>query len=357
MKIELYSPTIRRKEMNAVLTALVEDKIGPGEQARILIQIAREKLNFDYCLALRSPAVALFWALKSLGLAEGKGVVLSALSPVYYLYVLNDLKLIPVFADVSPSGANMSRETMEKAIQSRPANTEVKAIILNHALGYLPETESISELSLPIIADCSQSYGSNYRTDPGTNPQTNPGTDNITLLTILGLEERDMLTAGGGALLFTYSRKDSPILRNIGMEKLQGRLPPEYGLPDMNAAMGIAQFRGIAKNLERRREIAAVYNQAALRTRHKCFAGEEYNNYAFPLILETGAKDLKTYARRKNIIVENAFDNTLAGQGIVGPEQCQESYSLSLRTVLFPLYPRLRKEEIEKIAKLIASIP
>jgi dTDP-4-amino-4,6-dideoxygalactose transaminase len=30
MKIEIYSPTIRRKEMDAVLTAMVEEKIGPG---------------------------------------------------------------------------------------------------------------------------------------------------------------------------------------------------------------------------------------------------------------------------------------------------------------------------------------
>ena len=346
MKIEVYSPTIRRKEMDAVLTALVEDKIGPGEQSRILIQIAREKLNFDYCLALRSPALALSWALRSLGLEQGQAVVISSLSPAYYLYVLNDLKLIPVFADVNASNANLSRQTIEKAIQSMPDNSDVKAIILHHTLGFFPEIGSITELNIPIIEDCSQSY------------VINPGTisaDNIPLLTIMGLEERDMLTAGGGALLYTSFRKDSPILRNIGYPQLN--LPPEYGLPDMNAAMGIAQFRGINKNLERRREIAEVYKQAALRTRHKCFISEEYNNYAFPLILETGARELKTYAKRKNIIVENAFDNTLVGQGVVASEQCPESYSLFLRTVLFPLYPRLRKEEIDKIAKLIVSIP
>jgi len=61
MKIEIYSPTIRRKEMDSVLTAMVEEKIGPGER------------SFDYALALRSPAVALHTAIKALNPADGQG--------------------------------------------------------------------------------------------------------------------------------------------------------------------------------------------------------------------------------------------------------------------------------------------
>jgi dTDP-4-amino-4,6-dideoxygalactose transaminase len=126
----------------------------------------------------------------------------------------------------------------------------------------------------------------------------------------------------------------------------------------MNAAMGVVQFKESAKNLEKRREIARVYTQSALRTRHKRFVQDdnsEYNNYAFPLILETGMKDVKAYAKRKDIVVESAFDNTLIA--LVPPETCQEAYSLSLRTALFPLYPRLTASEIEKVSKLILTLP
>ena len=112
-----------------------------------------------------------------------------------------------------------------------------------------------------------------------------------------------------------------------------------------------------------------------MRTRHKRFiqydvinpktqAGDapeklpvEHNNYSFPLILETGMKDVKAYARRKDIAVESAFENTLVGSGMVPPEQCPEAYSLSLRTLLFPLYPRLRMADAEKVAKLILTLP
>ena len=88
MKIEVWSPTIRRKEMDAVLTALVADRIGPGEGSRLLLQIAKEHLEYDYALALRSPAIALSFALRALGLSDGDGVAVSALSPRYYGQVI-----------------------------------------------------------------------------------------------------------------------------------------------------------------------------------------------------------------------------------------------------------------------------
>jgi dTDP-4-amino-4,6-dideoxygalactose transaminase len=345
MKIEVYSPTIRRKEMDAVLTALVEDKIGPGEQARFLIQIAKEYLGFDYCLALRSPAIALYIALKSLDLKDGQGVLVSALSPRYYLRVIEDLRLKPVYCDVSPSFPCMSRETVEAALRANVGEIDVRCLAVCHTLGFLPDTAALVELGFPVIEDCSQSYGT-----PAGERQ--PGSAGV--FTLLGLEERDMLTSGGGALLYAVNRRDASVLRNTG------DLPPEYKLPDMNAAMAVVQFRESAKNLEKRREIAQVYTRAALRTRHKPFIQRddtEYNHYAFPLILETGVKDVKTYAKRKDIAVESAFEDTLIGSGLVAPALCPEAYSLSLRTVLFPLYPRLGASETEKVAKLIVSIP
>jgi dTDP-4-amino-4,6-dideoxygalactose transaminase len=345
MKIEVYSPTIRRKEMDAVLTALVEDKIGPGEQARFLVQIAKEQLGFDYCLALRSPAIALYTALKSFALKDGEGVLVPALSPWYYLRVIEDLRLKPVYCDVPPLSACISRETLDAALAAVAGKTDVRCMVVRHTLGFLPDMAALVDFGLPIIEDCSQSYG----ISPADRQSGSAG-----VFTLLGLEERDMLTSGGGALLYALNRRDASVLRNAG------DLPPEYKLPDMNAAMAVVQFREAAKNLEKRREIAQVYIRAALRTRHKQFIQRDdtdYNHYAFPLILETGMKDVKAYAKRKDIAVESAFEDTLIGSGLVSPALCPESYSLSLRTVLFPLYPRLGALETEKVAKLIVSIP
>jgi dTDP-4-amino-4,6-dideoxygalactose transaminase len=346
MKIEVYSPTIRRKEMDAVLTAMVEDRIGPGEQARLLVQIAKEHLRFDYCLALRSPATALQLALKALNLEDGRGVIISALSPLYYIRVIEDLRLTPVFCDVGRESPAMDRSVIETAARNAAQNAvDPRCVVLRHTLGYVPDMAAVTDLGLPVIEDTSESYG--FSEEGGKEAVHG-------IFTILGLEEKDMLTSGGGALLYAANRRDASALRNFG------ELPPEYCLPDVNAAMGVVQFKEAEKNIRKRGEIARVYTQAGLRTRHKCFVTREntgYNNYAFPLILETGLKDVKAYARKKDIIVESAFENTLIGSGVVDPALCPESYSLSLRTVLFPLYPRLRAQEVERVSKLIVTLP
>jgi dTDP-4-amino-4,6-dideoxygalactose transaminase len=359
MKIEAHSPTIRRKEMDAVLTALVEDKVGPGEHAHNLVRIARERLQFDYCLALRSPAAALSLALGAFNLERGQGALVSALSPRYYQQVLEDLGLVPVYVDTAPSSATVSPETVEAAL-SRPDGPAARCLILDHTLGYIPDMAGLLDLGLPAIDDRSRSYGSLAAEQPlgpaaqaenASPPETpyRPGS-----LSILGLEEKDLLTAGGGALLYAMNRRDSAALRGYA------DLPREYALPDMNAAMAAVQFREAPRNLEKRKDIADAYLQACLRTRHKRFAQHdlyEYNNYAFSLVLETGMKDVMAYARKKDIAVESAFGDTLMGAGLVPAGLCPEAYSLSLRTALFPLYPRLSGPEIERVSKLIMTLP
>ncbi len=353
MKIEVYSPTIRRKEMDAVLTAMVEDRIGPGEQSRRLVQLAKEYLHFDYCLALRSPAIALYIALKCMNLPEGAGVIVSALSPNYYSGVIEALNLKPLFCDVNPSSACISTETIQESITKNGDGPEPRCMVIHHSLGYVPNMASLAEMAIPIIEDCSRSYGTVMGGGSGgTAGENAPG--NCGVFTILGLEERDMLTAGGGALLYAANRRDASVLRN------HPELPSEYGLPDMNAALAMIQFKEAARNLEKRKSIASIYTQSALRTRHKQlvqFDEAEYNAYAFPLVLETGMKDVVAYAKRKEIVIENAFDNTLAASGIVPQGLCPEAYSLSLRTALFPLYPRLTASETAKVAKLIGTLP
>ena len=366
MKIEIYSPTIRRKEMDAVLTAIVEEKIGPGDRNRLLIQTAKEQLKFDYALALRSPAVALHLALKALNAVPGQAVIVSALSPSYYLQVLHDLQLTPLYCDVSYDFPCMSRELIENTIAKKEAGLEICAVVLHHTLGFTPDTASVAELGLPVIEDISQSYGywlkPESKNDKHEDEQTDKKENNSiknedtiqfnSIFCIIGLEERDMLTSGGGALLFAMNRKDSAALRNFT------GIANEYCLPDINAALAVVQFKDIMRNIERRRDIAEIFTQASLRTRHKRFIPVkegEYCNYSFSLILEAGLKDVIAYARKKEIEVENAFEKTIAGSGFAN--DCSVSNSLVLRTVIFPMYPRLRSQDVERISRLVMTLP
>ena len=353
--------------MDSVLTAMVEDRIGPGDYSKAIIQSAKEHLHFDFAVALRSPATALRLALTALSPEDGDGVLVSALSPRYYAQVLAEMRLAPLHCDVgSLSFPCLTPESVEKAISARPADVQPRCVLLHHTLGFMPDTASIAALGIPVIDDISQSYspapgdvageGQAAGNSDGAGEAPKPPAREATrgALAFLGLEERDMLTSGGGALLFAMNRRDASALRGYS------GLPPEYCLPDINAALAGVQFRELERNMERRREIARVYAQASLRTRHKRFVpldGFAYNDYAFALVLESSMRDVVAYARKKEIAVESAFAGSLAGTGAVDSALCPVSHSLSLRTALFPMYPRLRSAETERVSKLIMTLP
>ncbi|GMO26154.1 MAG: DegT/DnrJ/EryC1/StrS family aminotransferase [Termitinemataceae bacterium] len=365
--IEVCSPSINRKEMDAVLTVLVEEKIGPGEQAERLIQLAKEKLSFDFCTALRSPVFALKSALSLLQLEQGSGVAVSAFSPRYYLKVIEESFLKPVIFDTAHGEPFPSAESISAAIERSKEEAPVRCIVLHHALGYAPKFDDIEALGIPIIEDCSTAFGSGFAASGALDGSAEAPNQSATdagfvhcgtggIFTILGLEERDVLTAGGGALLYACARRNGSVLRNS-----ISSLPPEYALPDMNAAMAIVQLREAEKSAAKRKEYAEAFIKSAMQQgRHLQFAqpdGFIYNNYAFPLVLETGMKDVIAWAKRKEIAVELAFSSTLIGSGLVTQDLCPNAYSLSLRTAIFPIYPRLGGANVTKIAKLIQTLP
>jgi len=340
MRVDAYSPTIRRKEMDAVLTAMVQEHVGPGDQSQKLVQTAKEYLEFDFCLALRSPVNAIMTALLAMDLPEKSEILVSALSPAYYVNAINDLRLIPVCCDVDESSGNLTTETVKEKVSS-----ETRALIVHHSLGLVTDTPQLMELGLPLVEDCSRSFGAHW---------ADKRAGSFGHFTVLGLEERDVLTAGGGALVYAMGRREGTVLRRYS------DLYAEYRLPDLNAALAIVQFREAERNYATRKEIAVVYSQTSLRTRHKTLIqnGEsEYNNYTYPIVLETGMKDVRAYAAKKDVELASAFEDSIISKRPDMVQNCPIAASLALRTVLVPLYPRLGKAHVLKVAKVLATLP
>ena len=118
--IQTYSPTIRRKEMEAVLTCMVDEKIGPGDQTARLVQAVKEYTGCDGAVALRSPSVALEYALKALDLPKESLVMLSALAPAWQIITVERLGYKPLVLDVEQ---RLAEEVVEehRVGEHRPA--------------------------------------------------------------------------------------------------------------------------------------------------------------------------------------------------------------------------------------------
>ena len=349
--IQTYSTTIRRKEMDAVLTCMVDEKIGPGELNAKLITQIKEFIKCDGAIALRSPAIALNYALMSMGLESGSKVMVSALAPAWQYQSLVSLGFEPLVLDVDEFNGLVNEQIISEGIKQGG-----KVLLLHETEGILPNLEEIVKLGVPIIEDISQSAGSAFSMtgdDGSATLQKMAGTFGV--YSILGLEERDVITAGGGAVLISPGRREWIVLK-----KYVDEAPLTDLLPDINAALAWVQVKEFARNEKTRKELFAMYQQACFIGRHKMYARENENGStacSFPLVLSSSYKDVKQYAAKKDIEINLAYENSIIALKDELSETCIHAKSLYLRCVHIPLYPRLTHAESSKIIKVLSSLP
>jgi len=359
--IQTYSTTIRRREMDAVLTCMVDEKIGPGELNTRLIQQVKEFFKCDSAVALRSPAIALKYALSAMNLEKGSVVMISALAPLWQYQSLIDLGFVPEVLDVDDNNGLVPIEEVQKGIENGG-----KVLLLHETEGILPDFDQLLELNIPIIEDISMSAGSSVAlsedyllASKGSNDKSivenRKKVGSYGVYTILGLEERDVITAGGGAVLISPNRKEWLLLK-----PLVDNAPLTDLLPDINSALAWVQLKEFPRNEKIRKELFSLFQRACMIGKHKTLVRELDDGSTmscFPLVLATPFKDVKQYTSKKEIEIQLAFENSVVAHVEDVSEKCTKAKSLYLRCVHIPLYPRLTQSESAKIVKVLSSLP
>jgi len=394
MSIPVFRPTLRRRDFNSVLGCLVSDRIGGGPLNHELAAELSRYLGVAGGACLVSFAQAVQCALEVLGLAAGDAVILSALAPADYLGVLAGRGLRALVADVDPSTGLVLRSAVERHLTSGP-----KALVLHYPLGCVPESEELFSLGLPVLEDISQALGATLGAPGGGEDGSPPGGQpaesslrrcgSLGAVSVLCLAPQAIVTAGGGAAVFARERRNLKALRDA-----VERQPRDSLLPDMNAALGLAQLREIEGFLKARRAIGELFSQAVARSRHGRLGPWQENAgvpYAFPVLVKDGVKQVRQFAMKRNIETCSAFGDCVAaigqapaeppGEGPAGPRAeeppAAESQHASpdlaagteaapapgaardllARCVLFPLYPTLLKRDLQLIAKVLSALP
>ena len=357
--IQTFSSTIRRKEMDAVLTCMVDEKIGPGELNGRLIQAVKEFMGADGVVALRSPALALGYALKALALEAGSGIMLSALAPSWQYQAVEQLGYKPVVLDVAEETGLVTASAVEAGAQAGG-----RLLLLHETMGIMPDMDAIMALGIPVIEDISQSVGAVLSPALGGEDGSAPDAassaarraGSFGMYAIMGMEEFDTVTAGGGAVLMAPRRREWIVLK-----KYTDAAPRTDILPDINSALAWVQLKEYKRNEELRKKLFAVFQRSLMSGRNKTFVRESDEGstiWSFPVVLGGSFKDAKQYASRKEIEIKSAYaDSVIALKEEELSPQCMHAKSLFLRTVLFPLYPRLTNDSATKIAKVISTLP
>lgn len=346
--IRFFKPTLRRKDMDAVLQTMVDEKIGPGERRRDFLKQFAQYVELKDGITDRSYPSALATALKAVGVKAGDKVIISVLSPEIYRTVIESLGATMLLADVSPECGCLSAEAISRAFEAGGS-----AILLHEPVCQVPTgLENIRDLGLPIVEDITQSFGS--RIDDGSGNVRRGGT--LGDVVVCAFEEDCIISTGGGAAVLSSSEERIEMLR-----KLAAPTSPYNDLPDMNAALGIIQLAGIDALLARRNELYKMFMQAVMKTENKVFGLRSVdflsNGYVFPVVVSGRPDDCIAFANKYSVSCKRTFTKSV---GI----HYQERYDLYPNAIAalnrglsFPLYPFLQQKDTEALNKVLSHLP
>ena len=342
MAIRFYKPALYRKDMDAVLQTMVDEKIGPGERKKEFLKTFASYIGKKDGIALRSYLDVIIASLNALELGEGDGVLISVLSPKIYLEAFRRTGVKPILIDSDETGLPSIEDATAKLSE------DPKAIIYYEPICQVPESfEPLKELGLPIIEDISQSLGSVY----GDETRAGMGGD----IVISEFEENGVISTGGGAA--AVSSDDSRIEK---LKKEASLGSPYVDLPDMNAALGIVQLGKIDTLLARRNELYRLFMQAQMKSGAKLFGSSSptmyANGYGFSVIVNTKPDDAMDFAVKHGVSSKRTFTQSIGARYQDRFDRFPNAIAPLTRAISFPLYPFLAKSEIESIQRVVSHL-
>ncbi|MDD2297396.1 MAG: DegT/DnrJ/EryC1/StrS family aminotransferase [Sphaerochaetaceae bacterium] len=343
MIIPIDKPTLRRKDMTAVLQTMADEQIGPGEHTQAFIELFQKTVGLSgYALALRDLVQALRIALLSLDLPAGSTIGISALSPVMYSSVIISLGHSVEIFDINPETGNLSYHDVINR-----ASPTLSALILYEPYGNMPDYDVWQECSLPIIEDITESLGSSFEEQSAGNPKN---------IIICAFEGSGLVSTAGGAALMT---QDDELAKKMAF-LLEPQLPYTT-LPDMNAALGVVQLLQIEKNIQKRKAIFDRYRFSLMKTKHTLFGIKDIdyasNGYGFVALLDAKPTLAQQFCLRHEVDTVLAFSQAVIKDNLDRFDLYPHAIACVTRALRFPLYPFLTNQQIVQIEKVLAHLP
>jgi dTDP-4-amino-4,6-dideoxygalactose transaminase len=267
----LFSPpAVGQEEIDEVVDTLRSGWLTTGPKTKRFEGEFARVVEAPGALALSSCTAGLHTALVCLGIERGDEVITTPMTFVSTVNVVEHLGARPVLVDVEPDTLNIDPDAIARAITPR-----TRAIVAVHYAGHPAELDPIREVAashgIHLIEDAAHALPARYRgrlIGSGQNPVA------------FSFYATKNLTTGEGGML-TGSEDLVARARTLslhGMDRDAWRrysregswyyevVEPgfKYNMTDIQAALGLAQLRKLARFQQRRREIVAAYNLAFL---------------------------------------------------------------------------------------------
>jgi UDP-2-acetamido-2-deoxy-ribo-hexuluronate aminotransferase len=309
-----------------------------GPEVQELENTLADFVGSKHCIGVSSGTHSLELALRVIGVGFGDEVITVPFSWISTAEVISLVGATPIFVDVHPETFLIDCEKISKHITKK-----TKAIIAVSLFGQLPDFEKLNIISrkfnIPIIEDAAQSFGAEQKGIKSCNFADISCTSFFPAKPLGGY--------GDGGAIFTNNDTYAEslfMLRNHGaLVRHDHRIiGTNARLDTLQAAIILAKFKIFQQEIERRIEIASIYNNF-------------FSNYNMaPQIAENNLHIYSQYTLKFNnrINVINHLNKNSIPFGIYYPKPIHFQLAYSSLNLLMGSYPNT-----ERVSEEVLSIP
>ncbi len=268
-RIPVAKPHFDQEEERLLLEVVRSGWVTQGPRVAEFERAFAEAVGATEAVAVTSATTALFLSLHALGVGRGDEVIVPSLSFIASANAIAHTGATPVFAEIDPRSYNLDPGAAAAAVTER-----TRAVMVVHQLGMPAALDPFEALAqsrgLHLIEDAACAVGALYRGQPvGSSGRP----------CCFSFHPRKVLVTGEGGMITLGDRELAARLRRIrqhGMsvsdlersrsDRVMIESYPEIGynfrMSDLQAALGLAQLGKLERFVEKRRTLAARYDQA-----------------------------------------------------------------------------------------------
>jgi perosamine synthetase len=378
--IPIAKPWLDEAEAEAAKRPIMSGWVTQGPEVAAFEQEFAAYVGATYACAVSNCTTALHLALLAVGVQPVDEVITVSHS---YIATANSIRYCgatPVFVDIEPQTFNINPLLIEMAISDR-----TRAILIVHQMGMPCDMKAILEIArqhnLPVIEDAACAIGSEILWDGQWQKIGQPQAD----IACFSFHPRKVITTGDGGMITTSNQswdQQFRLLRQHSMSvpdtvrhgskqvifESYPALGYNYRMTDVQAAIGREQLKKLPEIIERRRSLAARYQEqladiSGLKLPTEpawgrsnwqsfCVRLPEHceQQHVMQSLLDQGV------STRRGIMCahrEPAYQEKEAWRSV--NDQLQESEQAQDKTIILPLFQQMTEQEQDYVCKVFKT--
>jgi len=275
--IPLHAPQFRGNEKEYLLDTIDSTFVSSvGAYVDQFEERVAEYTGAKYAIATVNGTAALHIALKLAGVEPNTEVITQSLTFVATCNVIRYCQAEPVFVDVDLETMGLSPDSMAAFLDehaeiredgncwNKTSNNKITACLPMHTFGFPARLDEIAKIcqqyQIPLVEDAAESLGSFYK---------DQHTGILGKTAAISFNGNKIITTGGGGMVLT---NDAEIAKRAKHITMTAKVPHKwafehdevgynYRLPNLNAALGVAQMESLPGFVSEKRDLAAAYQR------------------------------------------------------------------------------------------------